>query len=145
MIEIVKMNEGNYKDVARIAALCLKEAWSEKSYFEQLSNPVDSTFIALWDGAPAGFLSVWYITGEIEINNIAVLPEFRRKGIGDKLIAHAFEQFPAAQAAFLEVRQSNIAAQKLYKKHGFVKAGERKNFYHEPTENAILMNKSFNG
>lgn len=144
MIEIIRMSEDNYKDVAHIASVCLAEAWSEKAYFEQISNPIDHTLVAVCDGESAGFLSMWYVAGEIEINNIAVLPEFRRMGIADKLLSCAFELFPDVQGAYLEVRQSNLPAQKLYEKHGFVKVGKRKNYYRNPTENALLMNKNFN-
>lgn len=142
MIEIIKMTENNYKDVSRIASACLEEAWSEKSYFEQLSNPIDNTLVAVCDVKSAGFLSVWYVAGEIEINNIAVLPEFRRMGIADKLLSHMFQMFPEADSAYLEVRESNLPAQKLYEKHGFVRGGERKNYYKNPIENAILMSKN---
>ena len=50
--------------------------------------------------------------------------------------------FPEADSAYLEVRESNMPAQKLYEKHGFVKTGERKNYYKNPIENAILMSKN---
>lgn len=141
-VEIVKMNKENYKAVAEIGKKCLKEAWSEKVCFEQLSNPNDFTYLAVCGGKYAGFLSVWLVAGEVEINNIAVLKEYRRMGIADKLLSEMEKEMCDAQSFYLEVRQSNKAAALLYEKHGFIQNGLRKNFYKEPTENAILMYKS---
>ena len=70
--EIVPMNEKNYKDVSIIAKKTLTEGWSEETYFKQISNPVDHTFLALVNNIPAGFISTWIVADECEINNIAV-------------------------------------------------------------------------
>lgn len=142
-IEIFPMTEENYKTVAAVAKDNLAEAWSEETYFRQLSNPNDYTYLAYLDGEPAGFLSLWYIAGEVEINNIAVSEKFRRKGIAKALFSAAHNDIPNGSSWFLEVRQSNTAAISLYEKMGFEQAGIRKNFYSEPTENALIMVKKY--
>ena len=81
MIQIAPMNEQNYKAVAAIEAECFSQPWSEKTFFEELSNPNAHTYLASENGEPAGFLSVWEVCGEVSVNNIAVLEKFRRRGI----------------------------------------------------------------
>lgn len=136
------MTEENYRTVAALAKENLSEAWSEETYHNQLSNPNDLTLLACFDGEPAGFISVWCIMGEAEINNIAVSEKFRRKGIAKELFAAAERALPDAERWVLEVRESNANAISLYRKLGFEKAGIRKNFYCSPTENAIIMVKT---
>lgn len=78
-----------------------------------------------------------------DITNIAVDEEYRRQGIGDRLIElislKAADK--GAESLFLEVRESNEPA-KVFMKNGFAKVGMRRNFYRKPDENAILMEKS---
>ena len=145
MIQITPMNEQNYKAVAAIEAACFSQPWSEKTFFEELSNPNAHTYLALENGEPAGFLSVWEVLGEVSVNNIAVLDAHRRKGIAKALLQQMLAELSQAQSVTLEVRKSNSAAIALYKAFGFEQVGERKNFYSQPTENAILMTKTLNG
>lgn len=140
-IEITPMNESNVSAVAQVASENLPEAWSLETYRNQLSNPNDFTFLACLDGEPAGFISVWYVLDEAEINNVAVSEKFRRKGIASALFAAVEKALPNAQRWVLEVRESNEKAISLYKKLGFENAGIRKNFYSKPMENAIIMVK----
>ena len=137
--EIVPMNEKNYKDVSIIAKKTLTEGWSEETYFKQISNPVDHTFLALVNNIPAGFISTWIVADECEINNIAVDENFRKKGIASSLMRKILQDFKNVKKYFLEVRKSNQRAINLYKKFGFEIVGERKDFYTQPTENALLM------
>ena len=103
------------------------------------------TYLALAGGEPAGFLSVWEVLGEVSVNNIAVLEKFRRRGIARALLQQMLAELSQAQSVTLEVRKSNSPAIALYKAFGFEQVGERKNFYSQPTENAILMTKILNG
>ena len=135
------MNEHNYKAVAAIEAQCFSQPWSEKTFFEELSNPNAHTYLALDGGEAAGFLSVWEVCGEVSVNNIAVLEKFRRKGIARALMEKMLCDLKEAESVTLEVRRSNAAAIALYEVFGFEKVGERKGFYSQPTEDAILMTK----
>ena len=78
------------------------------------------------------------------IDNVAVRPSCRRQGIGDRLL-DVFCRFGQAHLAFLtlEVRPSNQAAVALYCKHGFQEAGRRKDYYQDPTEDALLLTRTF--
>ena len=86
----------------------------------------------------AGFISVWCVCGEAEINNIGVLEKFRRMGIAKALFDSAYNA-AKAEKWYLEVRESNLGAISFYEKQGFERVGMRKNFYTAPTENAVLM------
>lgn len=78
---------------------------------------------------------------EVEILNIAVAPQWRRAGLGSRLLKHALEEARAegAQRVFLEVRESNRAAIALYMRHGFQAAGRRENYYAAPAEAALVL------
>ena len=145
VLEIIRMDEGNYKEVAAIEAECFAQPWSEKTFFEELSNPNAHTYAAIADGEAAGFLSVWEVCGEVSINNIAVREAYRRKGIARALLQHMLDELSQAVSVTLEVRRSNAAAIALYESFGFERVGERRNFYSQPTEDAILMTKTLNG
>jgi ribosomal-protein-alanine N-acetyltransferase len=84
---------------------------------------------------------MWILLDEGEIARIAVQPSFREKGIGTLLTAHLlyYAQSQNVQNVFLEVRESNIPARKIYQKAGFKEIGIRKKYYTLPTENAIIM------
>lgn len=138
-LRIVRMSAENYKDAAAVASENLKEGWSEQTYFAQLSNPRDATYIAYYDGEVCGFLSSWYVLGEIEINNIAVNEKFRRRGVAKAMFKALFAEHPNAERVVLEVRESNAAAIALYTSLGFEFAGRRKRFYTAPDEDALIL------
>jgi ribosomal-protein-alanine N-acetyltransferase len=85
---------------------------------------------------------VWLIVEEAHVATLATHPDFRRQGIGKQLLAHALRQLLAegAQSSFLEVRESNVAAQEMYRKFGYVVSGRRRRYYKDNDEDAILMN-----
>ena len=102
-------------------------------------------FIAQQNGSVLGYLGISVILDEGYITNIAVFPEFRKKGIASKLLEFLFDFAKQKELSFvsLEVRESNMPAISLYKKFGFENEGFRKNFYTNPKENAIIMTKRF--
>lgn len=85
---------------------------------------------------------VWFIIDEVHVATIAVHPSFRRLKIGQQLLVHVIDAAAkeGAQHAFLEVREHNQAARKMYQKFGFVEAGVRPRYYSDTGEDAILMN-----
>lgn len=141
MLKIVPMSEENVAVAAALAAECLREAWSEDTCRRQLSNPHDHTLLAFEGEKAVGFLSCWCVAGEAEINNICVLPEYRRRGVARAMFERIFAQVGDAERWVLEVRESNLAAIGLYESLGFTRAGLRKGFYSAPTENALIMVK----
>ena len=141
MLTIEMMSDENVAQAAEVSAKCLREAWSVETCKRQLDNPNDTTLVAFENGTAVGFLSCWCIAGEAEINNVCVLPEYRRRGIAKAMFDRLEELLPDAERWVLEVRESNTAAIALYEKLGFSRAGLRRDFYEGPTENAVIMSK----
>lgn len=91
----------------------------------------------------AGYICVWTVGDELHINNVAVDPRWRRRGIAGALLEAALEhgRLRGARRAFLEVRVSNVAAQALYRRYGFEAAGIRRRYYDRPIEDAVIMKR----
>ena len=114
--------------------------WTLEQIQEDLSQ--DQTWYALaYDGVEViGFLAVQENLFEAEVLQIAVLPSYQGQGIASAL----FAQLPADKEIFLEVRKSNQRAQAFYKKEKMVIIAERKAYYHDPVEDAIIMKREVN-
>ncbi len=145
MIRIVPMAAEHIPALARLEQECFADPWSEKALEEELTNPNAVFRVALKDGEVAGYVGMIHVLDEGDICNVAVFDSFRRQGIATALIQHLVDYAVENKLAFitLEVRESNIGAQKFYETMGFVNIGMRKNFYDNPKEHAILMNKTF--
>lgn len=116
--------------------------WPERSFrFELTDNPAARCWVAEMDGRVIGMLVIWLIVDEAHIATIATLAEFRRQGVANELLAYALASAidEGAKSAFLEVRESNAAAQAMYRKYGFVETGRRTHYYKDNDEDAILM------
>jgi len=89
----------------------------------------------------AGFCAFWLVVDEIHINNVAVLPALRGRGIGTRLLQRVFEEARrlGARRATLEVRRSNEGARRLYERLGFKVTGTRPNYYTSPVEDALIL------
>lgn len=117
--------------------------WPERSFrFELTDNPASRCWVADLDGKVVGMIVVWLIVDEAHVATVATHPEYRRQGIGKRLLAHALRRImeDGARSSFLEVRESNIAAQELYRKFGYEETGRRRRYYRDNDEDAILMN-----
>ena len=145
MIQLVTMAEEHISALAQLERECFSDPWSEKALSEELSNPNAVFRVALIDGEVAGYVGMLHVLDEGDICNVAVFDRFRRKGVASALIQHLVDYGVENQLSFitLEVRESNIGAQKFYETMGFETIGVRKNFYDNPREHAILMNKTF--
>lgn len=99
--------------------------------------------IAELEGEVVGYTIAWAIGDEAELANIAVAPDRRGAGIGRQLLDALLALLDARGGAtvFLEVRDSNEAAQALYRSRGFTAAGRRKGYYRKPTEDAVVMRR----
>jgi len=93
--------------------------------------------------AVAGYCSYRLVAGELQINNVAVRPEYRGRGYGRALVEAALDHGRAAGAltALLDVRRSNLVAQRLYLSLGFVQVGERPRYYSHPEEDGLVLAK----
>ena len=138
-MKIEIMQKKHLKEVARIAADSLSEAWSEDAFEKEIENPSATVFVAVSDEKVIGFSGVQTVLDEAYITNIAVKKEFRRKGVGKAILSAIINHCKESSFVTLEVRVSNQTAIKLYEKSGFVSQGIRKNFYSHPTEDANIM------
>lgn len=135
------MEKDDIDQVLEVSSSSLKESWSKDSFSNEISNPLARYMIAEIEDRIVGFAGVWVIVDEGHITNIAVHPDFRGQGIGEKLVQSLINQSSSwsIDAFTLEVRDSNIIAQNLYKKLSFVEEGRRKNYYSDNSEDAIIM------
>jgi len=132
-----------------ISSLSFKTPWSFESIKAETTNPLAKYIVCLDsddNDKVIGFIGGWIVVGEADIVNIAVHPNFRKLGIGSKLLEYFIELGKNEEwyKINLEVRESNIAAQNLYKKLNFKIDGIRKEYYEDNKENAILMSYLFN-
>lgn len=139
--KIELMNSSHIDGIFEVGKLSLKEAWNKESIEKELSNKLAKYLVALDGNKVVGFVGMWIVFDEGDITNVAVHPDYRKQGIGDLLINNLISLCKEnnINSLTLEVRESNIKAQNLYKKHEFKEEGLRKNFYDNPKENAIIM------
>ena len=121
--------------------------WSEASFRHELNdNPYASLFVARRARVPGviGYACVWIVDDELRINNVAVHPKRRGKGIGTRLLVFLLDHAArrGCREATLEVRPSNEPARRLYEKAGFQAIGQRENYYMDTHEDAVVMSRA---
>lgn len=117
--------------------------WTRDMYAWELQNrSVCHIFVVRTpDVRVAGFCAFWLVFDEIHINNVALRPALRNRGLGTALmhrIMHEARQLGARRAT-LEVRASNVGARRLYERLGFTISGTRRNYYTNPVEDALIL------
>lgn len=130
--------------VEEIEKQCFSLPWSRQALISQLPDDMHMFVVAENEqGTAIGYVGMMYVLDEGYISNVAVSPDYRRLGIADALITKLVSKAEDKALSFvtLEVRESNLAAIKLYEKNGFSEVGMRKNYYEKPKENAILMTR----
>lgn len=139
-----EMNSRDAEDIAEIERLTFSEPWSERGIIDSYKNGT-VFMIAEQAGCFAGYCGINAVLDEGYITNIAVVKKYRRKGAATALLtaAEAFAKTEKLAFISLEVRKSNTAAVALYEKLGYTVCGERKDFYRDPKENALIMTKRF--
>lgn len=138
-LRIVQFDLAHVPEVAAIEAASYRDPWSKAS-FQEVIILADTSWVALADGMVAGFLITQWVLDEIHILNIAVKAEFRQQGIAAQLLTTLVDLSVqrGMKEMFLEVRLTNTAAQKLYRKFGFTHLATRKNYYSDG-EDALIM------
>jgi len=139
------MRKEDVDQVLAIEHASFSMPWSENLFLSEFRSPdVSTLMVALADGPErtvVGYLVFWLVQDEMHILNLAVAPGFRRSRIARKMVLaglkHAFQK--GARRAFLEVRFSNTAAQKLYSSLGFAGTSLRREYYDNPVEDAVIM------
>ena len=145
MISIKMMDEGHVPQVAALEKVCFSQPWSENSIVSELTNPLSVWLVAEIDGALAGYIGSQSVLGESDVMNIAVSPDYRRQGIGEKLVLALVEELKkhGNHCLSLEVRPSNTPALSMYEKLGFAEVGRRPNYYRNPKEDALILRKEW--
>ena len=141
-LNIRKMTVADVPTVAELERISFSLPWPERSFlFEVTGNPASRCGVAEMDGRIAGMIVAWLFVDEVHIATIATHPGFRRQGIAQKLLTHTlrYTSDEGAVSSFLEVRESNLAAQEMYHKFGYENTGRRKRYYKDNDEDAILM------
>ena len=130
-------------EVLSIEQASFTNPWTREMYLADLENEdVSYCYLARDEhGHVVGFCSVWRVAEELHINNLAVKPEFRRRGAATALLKHALGEGArfGARRATLEVRRSNDPARLLYERFGFTVGGIRRGYYSKPIEDALVL------
>ncbi len=133
MISIEKAHKDDIPFVIDIENNSFGNPWSP----EQIISAIEKTYLAKEDNIIKGFICIENVLDETHILHMAVHPDFRHQGIGKKLMLRAMEE--PSNKFFLEVRESNLFAQSLYKNFGFKPVSARKNYYQDNDETALVM------
>jgi ribosomal-protein-alanine N-acetyltransferase len=144
---IEPMRRDDLSEVLAIEVACFSLPWTREMFQNELvEGALGGILVArvLAAGAPppiVGYICVWRVGDELQINNLAVHPRWRKRGIARALLQAALEQArqDGARVAFLEVRASNLAAQRLYRGFRFEAVGIRPRYYTHPVEDAVIM------
>lgn len=139
------MESCHVQQVAALEALCFSDPWSENSVASELRNPLALWLVAVEGDCVAGYVGSQTVMGETDMMNIAVHPDFRRRGVAEALVNALTVELKRMESKCLtlEVRASNEAAKKLYDKLGFSQIGRRPNYYRHPREDALILRKEW--
>ena len=142
---LAQMKPEHVSQVAQLEKLCFSDPWSEKSVASELENELSFWLVALEGETVAGYVGSQTVLGETDMMNIAVHPDYRRKGIAEALVNALVEGLKAREShcLTLEVRATNAPAIALYEKLGFAQIGLRKNYYRNPKEDALILRKEW--
>ncbi len=140
-MEIRKAAVADAAEIATLEALIFPDPWCKEDIISTISTEGSMCYTALDGGHVAAYIIARQIPPEGEIYRIATSPEKRRHGIAYRLLDYAVktERGKGLESLFLEVRESNLPAQSLYRAYGFKEIGIRKNYYKNPSESAIIM------
>lgn len=143
-IEIKSMTSETVEAVARLEQQCFSAPWSLASLTSELENPLAVFLTARVEGEIAGYAGMHHVVDEGYITNVAVSPDYRRRGIARALMEHLLEYGKENRLCIitLEVRESNHAAKKLYQSLDFKETGRRRGFYENPAEDGIIMTRN---
>jgi len=136
------MTESDLQMILEVEQKSFTTPWSYEAFYNELYNNQFAHYLVVEaDGKVIGYCGLWVILDEAHITNIAILPEYRGKRLGEALLKmvmqYAVEH--GAETLTLEVRVSNIVAQNLYRKLGFQDGGIRKSYYTDNYEDALVM------
>jgi len=138
---IARANVSDLVALFSLETACFSEPWSEKTLLNLLENPAYLVLLERdGDGKPRGYLIGWQVGEDAELARLGVMPDLRGQGFGGLLVEYAIPiwRTSGARNFFLEVRESNLVARRLYKARGFEEIGRRSNYY-QNGETAIVL------
>lgn len=137
------MRESDLRNVLHIERRSFTVPWSEATFRGLLRRQSAALLVGEEGGELIGYAVLWFAAGEAELGDLAVHPDARGRGLGRWLLHGALAEAARQGAAevYLEVRESNAAARRLYERAGFATTGLRPDYYTEPPEDAILMRR----
>jgi len=145
-LEGIIIREMCREDLPQVQAIenqCFTTPWNITSFKYELRNKDAILEVTVYSEQIVGYICMRTMLGVTYIFNLAVLPRFRRIGIGSALLSEALRELkgrdPVAELITLEVRESNTAAIRLYDKFGFKLSGKRTGYYQKPREDAVIM------
>ena len=146
---IEPMQQEDLPEVLAIEAASFALPWTQEMFENDIARgDLSEALVAHLPAAGTppplvGYICVWVVGGEVHINNLAVAPRWRRRGVAGALLKATLERGRArgARCAFLEVRASNLGAQALYRQYGFKPTGVRGHYYDHPIEDAVVMKR----
>jgi ribosomal-protein-alanine N-acetyltransferase len=144
-----RMEEKDLPYVYAIESISFPNPWHLSTFKGEIQNhEISYPLVAVhsMEERVIGYIIFWVIRDEVQINNIAINPDFRRKGIGESMLGQVIAAVKKNDATFisLEVRPSNGAAFSLYQKLGFKIIGRRKDYYFNPREDALVLGMDLN-
>ena len=139
------MNESHVPQIAALERLCFNDPWSENSIASELDNKLSLWLVALEEDTVIGYVGSQTVLGWTDMMKVAVHPDYRRRGVGKAIIEELIRLLKeqGSECLTLEVRASNESAKALYFGLDFVEVGRRKNYYHNPKEDALILRKEW--
>ena len=145
MSSLVEVTSENFPifqwDILEIERTSFPSPWNLNSFSREIDRSISHLWVSLIDEVLGGYICFWIFADETHLMNVAVHPEWRGKGFGERLLCKMIEVgiSKGAKTAWLEVRPSNLVARALYEKGGFKEVGFRPRYYRETNEDAIIM------
>lgn len=129
--------------IHRLEAASFSDPWTPDSFRSMIAQPLALATVAELEGRIVGYCIAWAIGDEAELVNLCVAPSTRGVGVGGLLLDDLLRTLDVRGGAtlYLEVRDSNEAAQALYRGRGFLASGRRKAYYRHPAEDAVIMRR----
>ena len=141
-IVIEEMTLDDVDGVQEVERASFPVPWPANAFRHELTQNKNARYLVAREGGHiVGHAGLWLMVDEAHITTFAVHPDHRRRRIGERMLVRVFELAAALNAEWLtlEVRASNLAAQKLYEKYGFRRAGVRRRYYSDNNEDALIM------
>jgi ribosomal-protein-alanine N-acetyltransferase len=140
-VYIREMYPDDIPEIVSIERLSFSTPWSETSFRSEIYSRYSITRVAELNGIIVGYVCVKHVADECHLLDLAVHPDYRKRGIATMLLDNVIQELRVEGCRFfyLEVRASNYAAKKLYEKFGFNMVGVRKGYYVYPAEDAVIM------